>query len=712
MSSINSTSVQRKRRRIPKSCQACRVKKLKCDRVRPRCSSCIIRQIIDCQYEEDTLGENIRKMPPTKTQDGSSGPSQPISIPSPSNKNINPFVSMTYIHKVPRLGRVMVQGPTSLKSFVTNIHHPFTIKFEHLWRKTEPERLLWRDEHKEQLEKSNPVYDINESLLGSQTSVIEISAALPDYKTLVKNMNEFFSDSPLYDINTILSKDETMEFFYTAFIPDDGNNNKESSKIWKFQDRLTKKIGMPLNSKHYKLGILLMINRLVHCKDYIDPRIEIFLNQLENQNQFSGAFIVQCQFLLLRWYHRRLYFTKIDDINLLNLVSHIIDIAMTLGLQLDIDKTYSHDTHIDLQMLKNMWYWIQFADLSISFQFGRPLKINSKCYRNFSYDNDSASKSNFIKKLHRFLIVVRDCYDVIYDQSTYPNLPASCKQITNLLMIEFPNMSDYFNDRSKYDWKNNLSELRILTLGLGVLISIYGLRFKITGDRTIRSKNSYIQTTLISFNLITDTLENCWKYDNEIFPDLVESSGSLTPYLNMAISLSEGLFQRAHMNFMSLIYYKVTLFNEGSFRPYDFEPLDWNLDTLETRDDKVITLVSTFNIYTDIFSRWRRPEVHDMKQVLKRSYPYFLMILLEKISRMIVEKVIRFRQKSEEAIKNVNNGLNEPATPTDSQTTSSIGTPQDEEQLNSQVADEFWGTFNGYWEELLKHDYKSSQDFT
>ena len=429
-------STQRKRRRIPKSCQACRKKKLKCDRVRPRCSSCIIRQIIDCHYEEDTLTDPISKNSTTSTPNGSdSGPSQPTSMVPPSNKNVNPFVSMTYIHKVPRLGRVMVQGPTSLKSFVTNIHHPFTIKFEQLWRKTEPERLLWRDEHKEQLEKSNPVYDINESLLGSQTSVIEISAALPDYKTLVKNMNEFFSDSPLYDINTILSKDETMEFFYTAFIPDDGNNNKESSKIWKFQDRLTKKIGMPLNSKHYKLGILLMINRLVHCKDYIDPRIEIFLNQLENQTQFSGAFIVQCQFLLLRWYHRRLYFTKIDDINLLNLVSHIIDIAMTLGLQLDIDKTYSHDTHIDLQMLKNMWYWIQFADLSISFQFGRPLKINSKCYRNFSYDNDSASKSNFIKKLHRFLIVVRDCYDVIYDQSTYPNLPASCKQITNLLRL-------------------------------------------------------------------------------------------------------------------------------------------------------------------------------------------------------------------------------------------------------------------------------------
>ncbi|SMN20075.1 similar to Saccharomyces cerevisiae YOR172W YRM1 Zn2-Cys6 zinc-finger transcription factor that activates genes involved in multidrug resistance [Maudiozyma saulgeensis] len=724
----NVVQQQRKRRRIPKSCEACRVKKLKCDRVRPRCSSCIIRQISDCQYEEDRMlghGKNRKKKNNDDDDDEgdegdietkNSAPKKKILLNGVSNSSrghVNPFASMVYVHRCLPKGKIMVQGPTSLKSFVANIHPPFTEKFEQLWRKTEPERLLWQDEHKETIARTDPLKNMNGPLLGSETSILELCSGLPDYQTLLESMNQFFSGSPLYDISTILSKSDTMEAFHTSFIPD--------GTIWKLQDRLVKKIGMPVGPHHYQLGILLMINRLVHCKENIDPKIEIFLNNLENQSQANGCYISQCQFLLLRWYHRKIYFTKIDDVKLLNLVNLIVDTSMNLGLQLDIEKIYAGDANI--QLLKNMWYWIQFADLSISFQFGRQLKISATVYKNFPY-NDT-EESSFIKKLNRFLKTVREPYDSIYDQTTSPDLLTSCEQITHFLTIEFPNISDYF--RNPYEWKVAVSELRILTLALGILIAMYGLRFKMIGERTLELKNNFTQITLISFKLITDILEHCWRYDNEFFLNLVTSSNSLTPFLTLAISLSEGLFQRAHMNFMSLIYYKITLFNEGYFRPYDLQSLDWDLSTLETRNDKNITINTAFELYTGIFSRWRQPAAMVMKGVLKRSYSYFLMILLQKISRMIVEKVIQFRLKSEETVRYSANvdGAGVPSQNTENyitknstsnETADGEDVPYDEKtllgtQLNSQVSDEFWGSFNDYWEELLKNDYNLTQDF-
>ncbi|CAB4254158.1 similar to Saccharomyces cerevisiae YOR172W YRM1 Zn2-Cys6 zinc- finger transcription factor that activates genes involved in multidrug resistance [Maudiozyma barnettii] len=731
----NSANVaqQRKRRRIPKSCEACRVKKLKCDRVRPRCSSCIIRQITDCHYEEDRLGKKVKTTTTTNsdisecaisnitttttTTTTTTSGEKAVSNENLLGANVNPFANVIYVHRCLPKGRVMVQGPTSLKSFVANIHPPFTEKFEQLWRKTEPERLLWQDENKEINGQTNPLKNTNGPLLGSETSLLELCSRLPEYHVLLQNMTQFFSGSPLYDISTILSKKDTMEIFYTSFIPD--------GTVWKFQDRLVKKIGMPVGVHHYQLGVVLMINRLVHCKENIDPMVEVFLNNLEHQSQMNGSFMVQCQFLLLRWYHRKLYFTKIDDVKLLNLVSRIVDTSMNLGLQLDIEKIYSGDKN--LQVFKNMWYWIQFADLSISFQFGRPLKISAVVYKNFPYNNNE--ESSFIKKLHRFLMTVREPYDSIYDQSVNPNLLSACEQLTQFLTIEFPNISKYFED--PFDWKIAISELRILTLTLGILIAMYGLRFKMIGERTLKLKNDFTQVTLVSFKLITDMLEYCWRYDNEFFPTLVTSSNSLTPFLTSAISLSEGLFQRAHMNFMSLIYYKITLFKDGHFRLYDLQSIDWDLSTLETRNDKSITIHTAFELYTEIFSRWRKPAAINMKSVLKRSYPYFLMILLEKIGRMIVDKVIQFRQKSEENVRGTvdPNGSNVHLEKADSDDVNNGSTdgvskenadgeevPYDETalleaQLNNQISDEFWGSFNDYWEELLKNDCNQTQDY-
>ncbi|ODV90246.1 hypothetical protein CANCADRAFT_25585, partial [Tortispora caseinolytica NRRL Y-17796] len=46
-------SYPKRRNRIPVSCAPCRLRKLKCDRSRPNCGSCMRRGIIDlCIYEE------------------------------------------------------------------------------------------------------------------------------------------------------------------------------------------------------------------------------------------------------------------------------------------------------------------------------------------------------------------------------------------------------------------------------------------------------------------------------------------------------------------------------------------------------------------------------------------------------------------------------------------------------------------------------------
>ena len=713
MSVLESVSHVHKRRRVPKSCFACRTKKLRCDRVRPRCSSCTIRQIVSCEYADGSASDEQSRE--TSVEMEVALPIPQAVTPPPTAGN-NPCLQFAYFHRDANTGKTMSQGPTSLKAFVSNIHPPFTEKFDRLWRMTEPERLQWQEDHKERLEQLNPLGSSG-PLTQAEVSVQELSKALPPFNELHSSVNTFFTASPLYDINTVLSATETLKDFYMIF-------NTDEEERWRLQDRFVKKLTGPLNRHHYKLGTLLMIHRIVASRDVVNPIIETYLRQLEGSIVPGGSHVIQLQFLMLRWFHRKVYFTKVDDTVLLSLVGQLVDTAMDMGLHLDIEKVYA-DYEGDVLILKNMWLWIQYADLSVSFQFGRPLRISPAVYRNFAYNN--VEQSSFIKKLCRFANIAREIYDSIYAPSVSPDLATGSKHLKQFIVVEFQNLGDYYTlARNK---ETALSETRILMLGLGILMSLYSLRFKVMGERSIELKNNFAQTTLMSLHIISCLLKHCYLEDvkGNIYPE--DEMASLPPFLNMAISLSEGVFQRAQMNFMALIYYKITLFHQEAFRTHDLQTVEWTLDTIDVQTDKVVTLKTSFDMYMEIFGNWREPQVRGMVGLFQRSYPLFLMLLLENKSRHMVEKVIQFRQKSEQSIRACFEQRQRPDTSSTTAASTPASThpdhqsrdtdiPQEEQQylledsISSQIYDEFWDSFNSYWEGLLREEQVPSLDFT
>ncbi|GMM56160.1 hypothetical protein DAKH74_027760 [Maudiozyma humilis] len=718
----------RKRRRVPKSCSACRRKKLRCDRVRPMCSSCTIRQIGSCEYEEDEVSAATSREGSVGASTVHSGATanvspvqQNVSADSaapptpPATSGDNPCLQFMYVHRDPHTGKTMSQGPTSLKTFVSNIHPAFTEKFDRMWKMTEPERLQWQEDHKEWLTQIEPLRNAG-PLTETEVSVQEICTKLPPYNKLHSAVNTFFTASPLYDINTILSSTGTLTEFYMIFNPD-------VSDAWMMQDRFVKKLTGPINKYHYKLGILLMINRIVMCRDVIDPMIETYLRRLEETVVPGGSYINQIQFLLLRWFHRKVYFTKLDDTKLLHLVGRMVDTALDLGLHMDIEKVYS-DYKGNMQLLKNMWLWVQFADLSISFQFGRALRISSAVYRNFAYNN--VDQTPFIKKLDRFMAVARSAYDAIYLRASSPDLKTGSQQLRQFISVEFSNLGDYYG--SAQDKGSALSETRILMLGLGMLISLYALRFKVLGEKSIEVKNNVAQTTMVSLHLVSCLLKHCYAEDSKndtLHPE--DELAPVPPHLNMAISLSEGVFQRAQMNLMAVIYLKITLFHKEAFRPYDLQPVEWNLNTIEVQKDNVISMKAFYDMYMEIFSQWRDPESRGMFGIFRRSYAFLLMLLVERKGRRLMEKVIELREASEKCIKNCLESRQQaegtatgasPQKPQPSSESRDADIPPEEQEypmdetMSTQIYNDFWDSFNSYWDDLLLDEQVPSVDFT
>lgn len=141
------------RRKPAKSCHFCRVRKLKCDRVRPFCGSCSSRNRKQCEYKENTsamenqLRKKYRRC--SKLEMARRIEELESQLTKQSQPNIhegqNPLSNMRYLSS--KHNRHILYGPTSYRAILATQTDTFAKYREEIWQVLKLSRNNWKREH-------------------------------------------------------------------------------------------------------------------------------------------------------------------------------------------------------------------------------------------------------------------------------------------------------------------------------------------------------------------------------------------------------------------------------------------------------------------------------------------------------------------------------------------------------------------------------------
>jgi hypothetical protein len=317
----------------------------------------------------------------------------------------------------------------------------------------------------------------------------------------------------------------------------------------------------------------------------------------------------------------------------------------------------------------------------------------------------------------------------LYDRDKFPDLKAYSKRIINFVEEELGPLGHYTGENISEEVP--LRESRILSMAVGLLLSFYALIHSVLKVRNIESKNNTFQLVLINFSIIVNTTIRCYRIDKALYPEKFEASNPhLPPHMALSMSLTAGLFSKTLVFFCSLIYFKLTLFENGLCLSNDME-VGWSdLTKLTVPLDKDLSLGTAMSLYSSIFDRLFTAGNKELIRTMHRSSQFVIELAIERTYRTILGNVIEFRKLAEETwlaqIKQEldpqsDNPSSEAKIVSDRQRDLSLAVPtptpsiipmspspgetknhaKSQSEIIQMLTDEFWANYNSGWEELL-----------
>ncbi|CCC70067.1 hypothetical protein NCAS_0D04860 [Naumovozyma castellii] len=678
----------RKRNRVPKSCTVCRLRKSKCDRIKPYCSSCVLHGIKECRYDDRTISD--KRVPVSELANAVPRISDSSDITA-----CNVFVDFTCMHPLFNHDIPIFHGPTSLVTFHVKANPAFTERYEQLWAKYEPERSEWTKNYHGITPDESEYQRQNAS---ENTSMLEeLTKVLLPFEMMKNIIDAFFKESRLYDINGAFSREQCLADFCRIFQP---TAHREFSGL-----RNISSLKISNQCDYYKIGVILTICSIVHYKKDIPLPIKYFMNRLNVSSKTSQVCIEYVQVQLLRWYSLTMYPSNTDTLEEITIVNTLVSTSLMLGLHQDINYIYMDKLPNIIPNLETLWLWTMFADLTTSFKIGKPLQVGTSYY-NDAYLKDSTGTSN--ARLKKFLLLGRTTIDKLYDRRQSLNVSEESKRIKNFINSEYPNLTDYLdmNDILNYAFR----DLRILLLSLEILISLYSLEFMVLKVRSDDLKNNFIQTILVSFKLTQNLCLSSYQHDRKFFKTISEdTSPSSFPYTTAITSLTKDLVTRSLLIFSNLVYYRFTLFEQGTFKLDDLVGMNWEITSLDVPSNKCISLASAIEIYMKIFLPWHDLAHQNLRNVLEQFYNFHCLFIQERICKTIIEMVLEYRKQSEKSsLGLINFDLADLQNDGDSSATSCPSSTEPDpinsfaEEAQNILSEQFWAKFNENWDTLLE----------
>lgn len=683
----------RKRFKPLKSCAFCRRRKLKCDKKKPKCSSCIRRNLPECLYTENAytvemvqsgkvssleLLERVRDLEKQLAdkqikvvlkavaqqeasrirQENSTIRSRPLLLDNgiganntlqlstsdkPLNKGPNPYLSFNYL-QAKQYGRMVYYGPTSLRTYLYVNESGFLERYSQLWGKVKEERHKFKSKHDVSLLREVKLID-ERNTSGNHSLLQDICDVLPSHRQTTEIVLSFFENDETNELNQILDKNKVMKDFESIFKP--------GIKLNKDGDPLVGHIIPDTRYNLYKIGVILMILCLKHYFEDIPAPIEKFFVFINGTTSGKTMYIERAQFLVMYCHYRTIYAARGDHTHLLNLLATLAGLSYSLGLHGDIDQLYKK--HEDLVgstiSLKKLWVWILYFDYEISFQTGRPLAINYHTRRLAYIEPSNNRYDSYYRRMITFLNIGIPMLRQLYDPDADPPLELFCESLYQFMESEFYSIGNCRNLSLVESYPIN--DLRILSMTLGTLLCFYILRVTIKKDTSDDLLYDTVHIMSVSLSLTISLHVRCFNIDKVKYKSFFEPNCSiLPPYMSLSIGVSNNLFARAASMMTVFLHNRFNTF-ENDIHLMNSGPNDAYISSGLRRDPgKRVSFIGSFYSCSEAFDNFLNMDKSLMKNTMSKSYIFVIQMALERIYRVITEKVIEFRRTTEQNASN------------------------------------------------------------
>lgn len=732
--------VKQTRRKPIKSCTFCRKRKLRCDQKKPICSACAQRNLTNCTYTSSALIESSssRKKATDKvtTRDDLNRmiailEDQLKKAQSQTEKTINPLREM-YSFQTKKNGRVTWYGPTAVLSLVRKTHWGTSDSFRNLWAKVKSTRKQFKQQRGTSLLSENclveePVGDPHAFQL-PLSIVQDTCAVLPSYEATRGLLISFFENKQLFEVDDILDKEKVLKDFEDGFVPGPLLPLSSERSIVNL---------LPSEKKnYYKVGVVIAVLAVGHYRDDVPQAIRRFLVFLAGLCTGKVMYIERLQMNLLRHFYRVTFWASEDAAHTMILGHSLTQEAMRMGLNHNIREFFKgQEKNVGrLETIENLWSRITFADFDTSLLSGSPMQIHPDLIYDESFFSDHSKTSQGLLK--RYLSLVRPMQHAITSKYGRPPLDSFCEMILDFIEAEFPPIWHFTEAESVH--KTSTMEKRIMSHLFSYLMILLGLRFTAYGEKTHELKNAVLVTSLMALAFSINLITCAYEQDKKMFPSyLSETSEGLSPYLYQAVSMTTKLLSRVLPIFYGMAYHKLTLFENGLLIELQQGESACDLRTLRTPPGVRISLMNSFEMFQSMFDQLLSRE--EIKTVIFRSRIIRVFFTMEKVGRVIINKVLKYRTSAENSwvsqsqIDNITDGsMARPVTSQtasgdfssavspviqgiqpngedNSPTRSKASTSKDgstdhvDPDMAMAISDEFWSTYNLGWEEYMNN---------
>lgn len=614
-------------------------------------------------------------------------------------KVLNPFRNYYYVQSKPN-GRTIAYGPTSLRTFIMRNNWGFKEKYLQLWEKIKVERNIWK---KKNITNSNSELDLMDLELPNSTSILgDILPCLPDYDTIQGHIEDFFDEknSNLYEMNTLLDKKKILRDLEFGFVQDrQGTIIKLTTPAKKNYYKIAV-ILMILIFTRYRSNMPLQLMRLfVYLTGLVSPKTSyiektqflILRCFMESMYAMKGdetsvigivtEFTTSARALGLHLDIREIYGDKEEIVGSVESLENMwtwalffdFELSLRIGKPLDIGLLEFHDINVKQDDMFSVFgntmndvFGLNKTDTSEEFKLIPPnldkvLPIAKSLHNEQERDSrpssppppprDFTKDKTFFGKMRRFLYLVRPMIGEFHKKTGTPKVVEHGQVLLKFLEEEFKPIK-YATDPDLID-QLTFGDIRIILCILDIITVFYSVGFVLLNHRSLILKNISIQTHLLTFSIFKNFVNHCHDLDRKHFPEMVHPSyHALPPYLSTCLSLTLHPVLQSLGIFYAFFFLKATLFENGIFVSNDMVEVDWDMTSYNVPTDKSISLITTFEAYRKIFEDWisydkSNAEGFELKNLMLRSYSGLILITLERTYRIIVEKALEYRKKTE-----------------------------------------------------------------
>lgn len=608
---------KRKRNKPIKSCSACRTKKQKCDHVRPQCYQCRIRGI-ECVYLSNKADADSAKTAPKhgRLQDEQSSFQESCSV---SATTLNPLVGAKFLFR--KEDRWIACGVTSMRTiFHLHCSNKFNDHFMIAWNKLKQERLKWKQKNNYSSLSEWTLLAVPDIVRSGESLIDAVCRILPSYEEIHTHLGSYFTGQR-HRTFEIVDPKKAMQDFENCFIM--------GTKIDGVGHHRVVSLVSTQTHNFHCMGVIIEILRTTFYKD-VPKELDIFSGYLSSAASLKSFSIEKLQCVMLRAIN--VDFTAMtggDFSRAYMFVQMACSLAIDLGFTSDINILI---TATRKKYLENLWWWILYMDVQVSFNLGVPLLIRDISAKKLLLPSSGTKQDRLFRKT---ILILRETMDAIYDKESVPNIANLILRVKTFIGVNFKPLSFYMT-AANYDF-TEAREIHSLLFLLTVIANLSNIQKYYFHESSPETFNTTVQISFTSLYIAITVLKCYYKMDkddqNYCFSP---ASIQLPQHLQLGTWITYHTFGRIIYEIYGMLFSALQGSLSTPEHVNELHVCDFSIGSLNINKEHFVSLKAVSSMLNSIIDMLYALDCRELLLVIKRSYCFLLVLSLERVSRTML----------------------------------------------------------------------------